>query len=125
MVWDPTGTCKENDQVGSGGSGYGDAKPADSASVTNPKPLGAQKPANKAKPVAGSSANNQPDTSSNLIADTDEPMDEPPCPAFWVLGYGYVEGDTVGAQGQIYRCKGYPETGEFVNGHQQMKTWAF
>ena len=37
---------------------------------------------------------------------------EPKCPSSWKMDYAYVGGDTVGAKGQIYTCKGFPYTGQ-------------
>jgi hypothetical protein len=37
--------------------------------------------------------------------------DESECPEPWRLDFAYVEGDQVGAQGQIYTCKEFPYTG--------------
>eukprot|EP00804_Cyclotella_cryptica_P022434 CCRYP_015087-RA/>CCRYP_015087-RA protein AED:0.05 eAED:0.05 QI:1338/1/1/1/0.88/0.8/10/1018/702 len=83
-----------------------------------PTPLPTPRPTDLAasEPEASVSDSNKPlprppDLGNNEAAVSVNESDESECPEPWRLDFAYVEGDQVGAQGQIYTCKEFPYTG--------------
>jgi len=111
LVWEDLGSCNSRN----GGSGsVSENSPASTPGdrPARPQRPTATKPATKPEPAVTISAGNE-DTSANLILDgqqDDGEDDDQACPPLWALNYDYSEGETVGANWQVYRCKGHPQT---------------
>ena len=120
-VWDKLGPCD-----GLHGS---NREPAKSVNVSNnkqkpgPRPTNAKRPQKNKKPNKKPSKpqprpqNIRPLTPANAYKQDSSPSGSKSaksgrCPPMWNLDQEYLAGDSVGAEGRVYTCKGHPASGE-------------
>jgi len=103
LVWEELGRCTvPANQPG--------VKPLVSA---NERPT--KRPSNNKPPNERPNNNERPKPPANtnppMQPELESPAQPEPCPSPWVLHHEYVAGETVSASGNIFSCRGYPQTG--------------